>query len=148
LWLCASHIVFIIIVVTHKHERPPLNFFRNFIVLKFFEVLKDLPLLLISAAKAVVLVFVLLHRSFRLGNYKPTLSNFIPVDIREKLVSLNLIGPFWAGTKPPTRVAIEQMNDQILGLERHAHWKLQNASLNIVEELGPIKISKFHDRHK
>jgi len=98
LWLCASHIVFIIIVVAHKHERPPLNFFRNFLVLKFFEVFKDLPLLLISTAKAVVLIFVLLHRSFRLGNYKPTLSNLIPVDICEKLVSFNLFGPFWAST--------------------------------------------------
>jgi len=98
LCLGASHIVFIIIVVIHKHERPTFNFFRNFLVLKFFEVFKDLPLLLIGAAKAVVLVFVLLHRSFWFWNYKSTLSNFIPVDICEKLMSLNLISPFWASS--------------------------------------------------
>jgi hypothetical protein len=96
--LSASHIVFIIFVVAHKHERPPLNFFRIFLVLKFFEVLEYLPLLLLGAAEAVVLVFILLHRSFWLRNYKSPLSNFIPIDIREELVALNLFSPFWAGS--------------------------------------------------
>lgn len=139
----------VIIVAAHEHERPTLNLFRDFLVFELLEVLKDLPLLLFGAAEAVVLVLVLLYRRFWLRNLLTSLGHFIPVDFRKELVSLDFFGTLRACAEPPAWVSVEQVHDEVLGFERHAYWQLEDSPLDVVEELGPIKISNFNtSRHK
>ena len=92
-------------------KRPSFHSFRVFLIFKLFKVLKNLSFLLIRAAEADVLVFVLLYRRFGSSDWKTALSDLVPVNFGEELVPLDLFCTFRACAKSSTRVAVQQMHD-------------------------------------
>ena len=54
-------------------------------------------------------------------------------------MALDLAGTPSTSSQALTRVAVEQVHDQVLGLLRHANGQLEHAALDVVEKL----VSKF-----
>jgi len=131
------HVVLVVVLAAHKDKRPAFDAIGYVPVLEVLEVFKDLSLLLFSAAEALVLILVLLDGGLWFGHLIFALSNIAPVDISEELMPLDLVSAFWASTESPARVAVEQVDNQVLGLEGHADWKLEHAALNVVEKFSP-----------
>lgn len=68
--------------------------------------------------------------------------DIFPVDLGEEWMLFDFICSLFTCSKTLTRVPVEQMDNQILGFYRHAHWKFQDAALDVVEQLR----SKNHIR--
>lgn len=50
-------------------------------------------------------------------------------------MALDLVSATRSGTQTLAWVPVEQVDDQVLGLLRHAYGQLEHASLNVIEKL-------------
>ena len=114
------------------HERPAFDSLSAACILRL-RVLKYLPLLLLSAIERLILAFKLLAGVAWGRHGNAPRQNLIPVDVLEERVTLDFVGASSTGTKALTRVAVKQVDNQVLSLLRHADGQLEYAALDIVK---------------
>ena len=121
--------------VVSVHEGPALDpaVLRRVRVLVF----EYLFLLLFRAVKRLVLLFKLMVSVPGWGHVKAARPHDVPVDICEERVTLYLYCTTSPCAESLARVAIEEMDDEVFGLLRHADWELEDSPLNVVEKLIP-----------
>jgi len=79
-------------------------------------VLEDLLLLLLRAVKVFILLRVLRDSVARGGHFEASTADFLPVDILEEGVALDLCSPASTCTEALAWVTVEQVHDQVLRL--------------------------------
>lgn len=121
-------------IIVALHEGPTLDALR---LARILRILENLLLLLLRAVECFVLVPVLLDGVTGRGHVKAPRGDFVPIDVLEERVALDLSSSTGASSQSLARVAIEQVHDKVLGLLGHAHGQLEDATLNVVEQLIP-----------
>ena len=123
-------------VVVTVNERPALHACGPTHV-RSLVVFENLPLLLLRAVECLILLFELGIGVARRGHLEVPVLNYVPVDVGEEGVELDLSGSSCTRSKTFAGVAVEQMHDQVFGLLRHAYWQLEDTTLDVVEQLVP-----------
>lgn len=121
-------------VLVTLHEGPTIDPLGLAAVGSIFE---NLLFLLLGAVKGLVLLHVLSDSVPRRWHGEIPATYFLPVDVSEEGVHLDLVCTACSGTQTLAWVPVEQVDDQVLGFLRHAYGQLEHASLNVVEKLIP-----------
>ena len=120
-------------LVIDVYKGPALDAVSPLLLVRYCNIFENLFLLLLSAVE----IFKLPLEPFlsHLGpvNVKFSRANLRPIDFGKEWVLLDLVCSLFACSETLARVSVEQMDDQILGFDGHAHWKLKDATLNVVE---------------
>ena len=118
------------------HEGPALDVVVPLLaVAACLDILVDPSLLLLGAVLTLERLLEVLQRRLgaRLRNAEPSLCHLRPVDSGKEGMLLNFVCALLACPKPLAGVSVEQLNNQVLGLDRHVHWKLQDALPDVLE---------------
>ena len=65
--------------------------------------------------------------------------DLIPVNVLEEWVAFYFIRTAGSCAKALAWVAVQQMNNQVLSLLRHADWEFKHAALDIIEQLVSVQ---------
>ena len=104
------------ILVIHIDEGPALYLFHSSVRLLHLHILEYLALLLLIALELGVFALELGNTVARRWHFLPSLPDLVPISINEEWMLLDLFGTCRASSQSLTRIPVQQMDDQVLGL--------------------------------
>jgi len=131
-------------VVVTVNERPALHTCCSAHVRRLV-IFENLPLLLLRAVECLILFFELGVGVARRGHLEVSVLNYVPVDVGEEGVELDLSGSSCTRSKTLAGVAVKQMYDEVFSIMRHAYWQLEHTALDVVEQLVPAGNSDSYE---
>jgi len=122
-------------LVIDVHKGPALDALSPLFLILSLDIFENLSFRFFWAVEVFELFLEPLLRVRRLMNLEFPVRDIFPVDLGEEWMLFDFICSLFTCSKTLTRVPVEQMDNQILGFYRHAHWKFQDAALDVVEQL-------------
>ena len=129
-------------LVVHVYEGPALNALSP-LVFSNLNVLKYLTLLLLGAAEVLELLLEPIVGHLRFLNLQLSLTDKRPINLGKERMPFDLQSSFNSCSETFAWVPVEEVDDQVLCLDRHAHWEFQNSSLYVMKQFSPKIKSKI-----